>query len=281
MNNIVITSESPIDLSPEQAKKYSVEIIPLHIIINNKDYLDGVDINPDKIYEIFDREKILPKTSAISVAEYESFFEKFTGEGKSVIHFSLSSKISSTCFNAKKASEKFKNVYVFDSKKLSSGMALQVIKAVEMTRNNSSVSEIINAAEINRDKVSTSFVLDSLSYISKSGRCSSATALGANILGIKPVIENAENGTLFVSKKYRGKIDNVRFEYVKNKLNEKNIDKERLFLTHSGTDEKSILKIKNFIEQNYDFKEIIVCRAGCTISSHCGPETMGVLFMKK
>ena len=279
MNKTVITADSPIDLSVEQASSYGIEIIPLHVILDSQDYLDGVDITPDDIYKAYNEKKILPSTSAISVAEYETFFKKFTDKGFDVVHLSLSSAISSTHQNAKIASMEMDNVHVVDTRRLSTGMAVLAIKGIEMAESGMSASEIASNLTALRDKVSTSFLLDTLTYMNKGGRCSALAVLGANILGIKPTIENLNDGSLVVGKKYRGKSEAVRRQYIDEKLSSPGIDYSRIFVDHSGLDENEIEDLKAYIEDNYEFKEVLVSRAGSTISTHCGPGTFALMFM--
>ncbi|MBR3588844.1 MAG: DegV family protein [Clostridia bacterium] len=279
MNKTVITADSPIDLSFEQASSYGIEIIPLHVILDSQDYLDGVDITPDDIYKAYNEKKILPSTSAISVAEYETFFRKFTDEGFDVVHLSLSSAISSTHQNAIIASMEMDNVHVVDTRRLSTGMAVLAIKGVEMAESGMSAPEIASNLTALRDKVSTSFLLDTLTYMNKGGRCSALAVLGANILGIKPTIENLNDGSLVVGKKYRGKSEIVRRQYIDEKLSTPGIDYSRIFVDHSGLDEKEVQGLKAYIEDNYGFKEVLVSRAGSTISTHCGPGTFALMFM--
>ncbi len=279
MKKTVITADSPIDLSAEQASRYGIKIIPLHVILDSKDYLDGVDITPDDIYRAYNEKKILPSTSAISVAEYEAFFKNFTDEGYDVVHLSLSSAISSTHQNAKIAAMELANVHIVDSRRLSTGMAVLAIKGIEMVESGVSAAEVAANLTAMRDKVSTSFLLETLTYMNKGGRCSALTVLGANILGIKPTIENLNDGSLVVGKKYRGKAEAVRRQYIDEKLSTPGIDYSRIFVDHSGIDETELDELKAYIEDNYDFKEVLVSRAGSTISTHCGPGTFALMFM--
>lgn len=279
MNKTIITADSPIDLSADQATRFGIEIIPLHVILDSVDYLDGVDITPDDIYNTYNEKQILPSTSAISVAEYESFFKKFVDDGFSVVHLSLSSAISSTYQNARIAASELDNVYVVDTRRLSTGMAVLAIKGVEMAESGVSAAEIASNLTAMRDKVSTSFILETLTYMNKGGRCSALVAFGANILGIKPTIENLNDGTLAVEKKYRGKAENVRKQYIDDKLSAPNIDYSRIFIDHSGIPQDELDELKSYIEDNYSFNEILISRAGSTISTHCGPGTFALMFM--
>ncbi len=279
MKKTVITADSPIDLSAEQASAYGIEIIPLHVILDSQDYLDGVDITPDDIYRAYNEKKILPSTSAISVAEYETFFRSFTDAGYDVVHLSLSSAISSTHQNARIASMELENVHIVDSRRLSTGMAVLALKGIEMIESGASAAEVASNLTAMRDKVSTSFLLDTLTYMNKGGRCSTLAVLGANILGIKPTIENLNDGSLVVGKKYRGKSEAVRRQYIDEKLSSPGIDYSRIFVDHSGIDAEEIEELKAYIEDNYDFREVLVSRAGSTISTHCGPGTFALMFM--
>lgn len=279
MNKIVITADSPIDLSASQASAYGIEIIPLHVILDSQDYLDGVNITPDDIYAAYNEKKILPSTSAISVAEYETFFKEITDKGFDVVHLSLSSAISSTYQNAKIASMEMSNVHIVDTRRLSTGMAVLAIKGIEMVESGMSAAQIASDLTALRDKVSTSFLLDTLTYMNKGGRCSALAVLGANILGIKPTIENLNDGSLVVGKKYRGKSEAVRRQYIDEKLSSPGIDYSRIFVDHSGLDEEEIESLKAYIEDNYNFNEVLVSRAGSTISTHCGPGTFALMFM--
>lgn len=279
MKKTVITADSPIDLSAEQASQYGIKIIPLHVILDSQDYLDGVDITPDDIYRAYNEKKILPSTSAISVAEYETFFRSFTDAGYDVVHLSLSSAISSTYQNAKIATMELENVHIVDSRRLSTGMAVLALKGIEMIESGASAAEVASNLTAMRDKVSTSFLLDTLTYMNKGGRCSTLAVLGANILGIKPTIENLNDGSLVVGKKYRGKSEAVRRQYIDEKLSTPGIDYSRIFVDHSGIDADEIEELKAYIEDNYDFREVLVSRAGSTISTHCGPGTFALMFM--
>lgn len=279
MNKTIITADSPIDLSADQAMRFGIEIIPLHVILDSVDYLDGVDITPDDIYKAYNEKQILPSTSAISVAEYESFFKKFVDDGFDVVHLSLSSAISSTHQNARIAASELDNVFVVDTRRLSTGMAVLAIKGVEMAESGVSAAEIASNLTAMRDKVSTSFILETLTYMNKGGRCSALVAFGANILGIKPTIENLNDGTLVVEKKYRGKAENVRKQYIDDKLSAPNIDYSRIFIDHSGIPQEELDELKSYIEDNYSFNEILISRAGSTISTHCGPGTFALMFM--
>ena len=277
---IVITSDSACDLSEDLVDKYNVKIIPLHVSIGDKDYKDCVDLMPDDIYGIYDKTGLLPKTSATNVLEYVKFFKQFTAKGCSVIHISLSSQVSCVYQNATLAASELSNVYVLDSLNLSTGIGLLVIKACEMRDSGLTASDIVKNLEKLIPCVNTSFVVDSLEFLHKGGRCSSITVVGANILHIKPCIEVLE-GNMRLVKKYRGKLKNAIYNYVQERLKTTtDIDYSRIFITHSGVDGDIIEMVKNIIKENSIFKEILVTRAGCTVTSHCGSNTLGILFVK-
>jgi len=277
---IVITSDSACDLSADIVDKYNVKIIPLHVSIGDKDYKDCVNLMPDDIYRIYDKTGLLPKTSATNVLEYVEFFKQFTAKGCSVIHISLSSQVSCVYQNATLAASELSNVYVLDSLNLSTGIGLLVIKACEMRDSGLTAPDIVKNLEKLIPCVNTSFVVDSLEFLHKGGRCSSITVVGANILHIKPCIEVLE-GNMRLVKKYRGKLKNAIYNYVQERLKTTtDIDYSRIFITHSGVDGDIIEMVKNIIKENFIFKEILVTRAGCAVTSHCGPNTLGILFVK-
>lgn len=279
---VVITADSPIDIGGDLAARFDIHIIPMYVNLNDKSYKDGVDLYPDDIFKNYDENGTLPTTSAIPIGDYADFFSEFLNDGAQVVHFSLSSEISSTHNNAKLAAEELDGVYVIDSLHLSSSIALQAIKACEMRDSGMSAEEIARAASSFAEKTCTSFVLEKLEYMKKGGRCSATAALGANILGIRPCIE-MHGGTLDVAKKYRGKISAVRQQYVADQLaaHKGELDLSRIFLTHSGMPRQEIDDLCKLIKKTAPFKEVLVARAGCTISSHCGPGCMGILFMVK
>ena len=218
---VIITSDSTCDLSKELIEKYNIKILPMGGTLGEKLYSDGVDITPDKIYAYFEETGTLPKTSAINMTDFADFFEKYTSEGYAVINFTISSEMSTTFNSSRLAAEEFEDVYTIDSRNLSTGSGLLVLKAAEMAANGESAEAIV--AEINNTigRVDASFVIDKLNYLHKGGRCSAVAALGANLLKLKPCIEVKE-GKMGVGKKYRGKYGDVLKEYVAERL--QNID---------------------------------------------------------
>lgn len=276
---IIISSDSTADLG-ELTKTYQIPIMPLRVILDRETYTDGVDILPETIFDFVEKTKILPKTAAPSIEDFRSFFKKLTEDGSEVIHFTISDKASSSYSCALVASKEFEGkVHVVDSKALSSGQGLLVMKAVDLRQEGKSAEEIVNAVETLRDKVNTSFIPDKLDYLYKGGRCSKLELYGANILKIHPVIA-MQDGSLHVKKKYRGKMDVCVRQYAKDLKEEyAKYDKKRCFITHSGADKECVELAKNLVKELFDFEEIVVTQAGSVVSGHCGKNTIGILFI--
>lgn len=283
MSKIIISADSTCDLSEEIKERYDIHIQPLNIILENELYRDGIDITPDMIYKTFEEKKILPKTAAPNPQDYIDYFKQWTEEGHEVIHISLGSGISSSHQNARLAAEELGNVYVIDSGNLSTGMGFLAVEAAERVEKGMPAKQIYEEVLSLKPKANASFVIDTLTYLREGGRCSALTAFSANLLNIKPVIQvNNKDATMTVGKKYRGSLKKVLKRYVTDLLKEpKNIDTKRMFITHSGTAEENIELVKQTIEEIVDVKEINITRTGCTIASHCGPNTVGILFMNK
>lgn len=278
---IVITSDSTTDLNQELKERYNIDILPLLVTLGDKTYTDGVDIDADFIYDYHSKTGELPKTSAVNIPAAEDFFEKYVKEGNAVIHFTISSEMSSTYQNCSIAASEFEDVYVVDTKNLSTGGGLLVIAAAEMAEKGMEAKEIAEAVSKLADNVDASFVINSLEYLHKGGRCSAVAAFGANLLKLKPCI-TVKNGKMGVEKKYRGKYIDVVKEYTIDRLqNEADIDLDRVFITHAGCDDEIINAVVDTVKKTVPFKEVFITRAGCTISSHCGRNTLGVLFLRK
>lgn len=280
MSNIKITADSTCDLPREFIQQYDVSVNPLYTVLGDKSLLDSVEVFPDDIYEFVGKTGQLPKTSAGSVADYISLFEQFVKEGKEVVHFSLGSGLSSSYQNACIAASEVGNVYVVDTESLSSGSALVVYKACELRESGMSASDIADASREYVKCVDASFVVDSLDYLHKGGRCSSVAMLGANLLKIKPVIGVAELGKMSMVDKPRGQFDKVLKKYVDARLSQDGINKKRIFVTHTKCDDALVADIVAQVK-GYGFEEVIDTTAGCVITSHCGPGTLGVLFEKQ
>ena len=279
--NTVITSDSTTDLSKELRERYNVTVMPLKITLGDNTYTDGEDITPDDIYAHHDKTGQLPKTAATNVGDCIDFFKPFCDAGKTVIHFTISSEMSSTYNNACLAAEELGNVYVIDTKNLSTGGGLLVISAAEMISSGLSAEETVKRTRELVPRVDASFVIDSLEYLYKGGRCSALAMLGANLLKLKPCIQ-VKDGKMDVAKKYRGKFSEVLKQYASEKLADySDIELDRVFVTHAGCDPELVNEIVELVKSKVPFKEVFMTRAGCTVSSHCGANTLGVLFIRK
>ena len=283
MARTIISTDSPADVPAEIRERYDIRVIPLHIILDDDYFEDGVNIQPDDLYAFYKKTGRLPKTSAVSVAEYTDFFKELTQDGSSVVHISFSSALSATHQNARLAAEDFDNVYIVDSKSLSTGIALLAIKAAQLAQDGLDAKTIAHEMEYKREKVVTTFILDKLEFLYKGGRCSGVAMLGANVLGIKPSIVMVD-GKLQVGKKYRGKLENCQMQYVRDLLEQYagRIDTDRAFLSRTaGVSDEQMKALQKEIHKTLKFKEYIVSTVGCTITSHCGERTFTFEFMLK
>lgn len=279
---VKITSDSTCDLSQELIVQYDIGILPLLITFGEKTFRDGVDAMPEDIYRFVEETGTLPKTCALNTTEYEEFFRSWTDQGFALVHFCIGSKFSSTCQNAQIAAADMENVYVMDSGNLSAGQGLLVLRAAELQKDGLSAKEIYEICNDLSPYVDASFVLDDLEYLVKGGRCSGAAAFGANLLKLKPCIE-VRSGAMEPAKKYRGKIQNVILDYVTDRLSGRNdLDKSRIFITHTRCDPEWVEAArKRVMELVPDFSEILETTAGATVTTHCGPSTLGVLYIRK
>ena len=270
-------------LGDELKEKYQVHYYPFHIILEGKDYQDNVDITPGDIFQRYYEKKVLPKTAAINVEEYVNYFRPFLEQGYEVVHLNLGSALSSAHQNCMLAARELKGVYPVDSGNLSTGIGHLVLDAGEMIKEGLGAEEIAGKLNQRKNLVHSSFILDTLKFMSAGGRCSNVMALGANLLNIKPCIEvNNKDGSMDVGKKYRGSLKKVLPLYVKDKLQEyQGICTDKIFITHSGIDQEYIELVKEAIQEEKEFQNIYVTRASCTISCHCGPNTLGILFETK
>lgn len=283
MKEVVITADSTCDLPPYLIEEYNITVFPLSILLGERSYSDGVDVFPDDIFKYVEETGVLPKTSAVTPAQYREAFEAFVNAGKAVVHIGLSSAISSSYQNACIAASELEDVYCVDSKSLCLAMGLLVLKACDFRAKGFDAKKIYHRVCSVVPKLSTTFVLNSLEYLHKGGRCSAVTKFSANVLGIKPSIAVNSDGRLDVAKKYRGKMDAVYRQYVNDCLADvKKIDSSRIVLAHSGGINPEVLSYaKGLIEGKGQFSQIIVNTAGCTISSHCGPKTLAIFYIKK
>ena len=284
IKDIAITTDSTCDLPQELIEENEITVIPLTVLLGDSVYRDGVDIKPADIYAYVDKTGELPKTSAVTPAEYYEVFKKLVDEGKKVVHIGFSSGLSSSFQNASVASSELDDVYCVDSKTLCTAQGLLVLKACDFRAKGLDVKKIADKVTKLVPKVSATFVLDGLEYLHKGGRCSTVARFGANVLGIKPSIAvDNQTGKLEVAKKYRGKTVIVYKQYITDRMNEiKRIEPDRVVIAESGGVSPKILAFaKGVIEGKDKFNQVIVTDAGCTISSHCGPKTLAIFYIKK
>ena len=279
--NIKIISDSTCDLSKELLEKNNITIVPLTVIKDDQAYTDGITITTDEIFAHVDAGGNLCTTTAVSVGEYQEWFEKFANDYDAVVHINISSEFSSSYQNACLAAAEFDNVVAIDSRNLSTGQGLVVLKACELASVVSSKEEMKEKLDAFTPKVEASFLLDRLDYMVKGGRCSAVVALGANLLNLKPCIE-VKNGKMSVVKKYRGSYAKCLASYVKDRLsNRDDLNRETLFVTRTPVSDACLEAVENAVNDVADFKNIYWTMAGCTVSCHCGPGTLGVLFVRE
>ena len=278
---VVITADSTCDLSQELLNRFSIHTIPLTITLGDDTFLDGEGFTPLDMYARYRLDGTLPKTSAPGVQEFLDFFSSFTDQGYSVVHLDISSELSNSYNAACMAADELRGVHVIDSRMLSSGVALLAIEGAECRDKGMSAAEIAEHLEKLKEKVSTSFVLDTLQFMWKGGRCNAVTALGANLLKIKPGLE-MRNGKLEVCKKYRGSMEKVYRQYITERLEGKTVRPGHVFITDSGeVADETIESLTALVKELTGCREVHHATAGCTISSHCGPKTLGVLFIEE
>ena len=275
---IKILSDSTCDLSKEIINKYNIGIIPLYVRLGEKEYLDGIDIAPEILYKWSDEHGETPKTAAPSVDD----ILKFIDNDNEYIIFTISSSMSACFNNARLAAEERddnKEIYIIDSANLSTGIGLQVVYAAELASKGLSAKEIVSEIERLKDKVKASFVIDTLVYLHRGGRCSGLAALFGTALKLHPRIA-VSNGAMHPEKKYRGSSKKYVMDYVKDmEADLLSARKERVFITHSGCDREIVNSVRTYLESLDHFDEILETRAGSVVSSHCGPGTLGVLFI--
>lgn len=282
MNMVKIISDSTCDLSQELLEKYDVEIVPLHILLGDAEYEDGKSITPDEIYRWSDENGETPKTSAAGIDQMMEVYRPHVENGDEVVIFSISAEMSTTNNVMRMAAAELEaedKVHVIDSANLSTGVGLQVIEAAIMAQEGKTAAEIVAHIATITPRVRASFVVDTLTYLHRGGRCSGVAALAGGVLKLHPKIV-VENGKMKPEEKFRGKMSKVVMDYVKSMEEDlKKAKKSRVFITHSGSDAEIIDAVYAYLEELHIFEEILVTRAGCVISSHCGPGTLGVLFI--
>lgn len=277
----VILSDSTCDLTAEIVKERDIRISPLTVVFGDERHLDGVDVTPDDVYAYYKKSGSLAKTTATNMAEHEDFIAENVKDGEEAVYFNISSDMSTTFNNARLAAEDMDNIYVIDSRNLSTGIGLLVLHACDLADAGKSAKEIYDEITELTAYVDASFVVDTLEFLHKGGRCSSVAALGANLLKLRPMIQ-VKDGKMSVVKKYRGKMPEVLKQYTNERLNDENkyIGK-RIFITHSGGCDEIALELKTIIETAHPDKEVIITHAGCTVCCHCGPGTLGVLGIRE
>lgn len=276
---IKITSDSTCDLSPELLERYQVSLLPLCVNLGDQTYYDGESITPSDIFEYVAKTGQLPTTSATNISTYMDFFAPLAEQYDAVIHINIGSGFSSCHQNARLAAEEMDNVYVIDSCNLSTGQGLVVIEAAIAAQRGEKAEDIVAMLNELTGRIDTSFVVDKLDYLVKGGRCSSAAALGANLLNLKPCILLAD-GKMGVGKKYRGNWAKVLPGYAQDRLNGKDVCKDRVFITYTSCPPEVVEQLRTYL-QGLGFGEVLETVAGSTITSHCGPNTLGVLFVRK
>lgn len=279
--NIKILSDSTCDLSQELLEKNNITLVPLTVIKNDEPFVDGVTITPAEIFDHVAAGGSLCSTTATNMGEYCEWFEKYAGDYDGVVHINIGSGFSSCYQNACLAAEEFDNVLVIDSQNLSTGQGLVVLKACELAKTCQSLDELQQQLQAFTEKVEASFLLDQLTYMVKGGRCSSVAALGANLLNLKPCIE-VKNGKMGVVKKYRGNYAKSLATYVKDRIADRDdLERGTLFVTRTPVTDECLEAVKQAVDTYADFENIYWTEAGCTVSCHCGPGTLGVLFVRK
>ncbi len=279
---VKIISDSTCDLSQELLKKYDISILPLNILLGEQEYRDGEEITPEEIYRWSEEHKETPKTAAPSIERAVALFEPYLKEGREIVCFSISETMSSSNNVMHLAAEELEaedKVWVIDSANLSTGIGLLVVEAAILAGEGRSAEEIARKMEELKPRVRASFVVDTLLYLYRGGRCSGLSALAGGALKLHPRID-VKDGVMGSGKKYRGAIDKVILHYVADMEEElKNAKPDRVFITHSGCDREVVDQVRDYLQELHVFGEILETRAGGVVSSHCGPGTLGVLFI--
>lgn len=282
MKKVSILTDSTSDLSKELLDKYDITVFPLHIHLGDKEYADGIDITPEEIYRWSEEQKEIPKTSALSLYDAKEYLKKALEKSEEVIVFCISETMSSCCSVMHMAVVELEaedKVFVVDSKNLSTGIGLQILEAARRIEEGYKAEEIVEYIEKMQPQVHSSFVVDNLTFLHRGGRCSGVAALAGNTLKLHPCIF-VLNGKMQAGKKYRGKMDKVILNYVEDLKPElSKAKKEHIFITHSGCEKELIETIRQELEELHYFENIHITQAGGVIASHCGPGTLGVLYV--
>ena len=282
---ILLSADTPCDIGSELQQRYGVSLFPLHIVLGERSYTDGKDITSEDLFAAWREQKLLPRTAAINPAEYAAYFKPFVEDGYQVIHISIGSGLSSSFQNAAIAAESFGGkVCVIDSRNLSTGFGLLVCEAGERIRRGMAFEQICQELLPLTDRTRASFVLDTLEFLNAGGRCSSLARISADVLSLKPsiLVRNDLNGSMVVGKKYIGRFDRSALKYVEDQLKGRtDIVLDRVFITYSSLDPALLQQVKETVLQLQPFQEVHITAASCTISAHCGPNCVGVLFLTR
>lgn len=279
---VKIISDSTCDLSKELLDKYDISILPLHILLGENEYEDGMDITIEEIYDWSEAHKETPKTSAPSIERTVELFEPYVKNGDEIVCFSISGTMSASGNIMRMAAEQLEaesSIHVIDSQNLSTGIGLLVVEAAAMAKEGRTADEIVDKMDELIPRVRASFVVDTLVYLHRGGRCSGLAAMAGGALKLHPRIQVVD-GVMQSAKKYRGSMDKVILSYVKDMEEElKMADRTRVFITHSGCSREIVEQVRQYLKDLDVFSEIWETRAGGVVSSHCGPGTLGVLFI--
>ena len=279
--NIKILSDSTCDLSQQLLQENNISLVPLTVIKDGKEFKDGVTITPAEIFAHVAAGGDLCSTSANSVGEYTDMFAQYADQYDGVLHITIGSGFSSCYQNACIAASDFDNVKVVDSMNLSTGQGLVVLEACRLAKECTTLEELHEKVQAFTAKVEASFLVDKLTYLAKGGRCSAVAALGANLLNLKPQID-VKDGKMGVSKKFRGKYGKCLANYVQEKLADRDdIRRDILFVTKTSVSEEEYAEVMAAVKEYGHFETVYETLAGCTVSCHCGPGTLGVLFVRK
>lgn len=277
--NVQITSDSASDLN-DLFKTRNIGEMPLYVMLGETQYLDDIDIKPSQIFEYYENTKELPKTAARSIEDFYDFFKSYTDRNLSVVHIAISSQISATYEHALIAAQKLKNVYVVDGRSLSSGTGLLALAAADLRDNGLDAPHIVETIEARKKEVQASFMINTLDFLYKGGRCNGLSAFFGKAFSIKPTLQLI-NGNITVARKFLGNFNKNIIKYVDYTLQKYNRpDKTRVFITHTYADEAAVAAVRaRLIEYGFAEDSIIETFAGSTITSHCGKSTLGILYI--
>lgn len=277
MSKVIVTCDSTCDLNADQYKRFGILTMPLYVRLGDEEHRDGVDLSNDQLFDYVKRTGQLPKTAAATVQDYYDMWKPYVDQGYEVVHINISSEFSVCHQNACTAAEMLGHSYVIDSRNLSSGSGHLAIDASELAAEGKSGQEIKEILDKKKLRLNVSFVLDTMEYLAKGGRCSSMTALAAGLLRLRLEIE-VKNGKMVVGKKYRGKLENVLIQYVHDRLRNVDVETKRIFITYPNMDDEIVEKVRQAVLEEKPFHEVLCSNAGCTVASHCGPKCLGILF---